>query len=593
MKVLGLTLTRTRTGVELDDGACALVINGACTVAIAEERLNRRKYSGGVRQAMDYCLAAAGLRLADLDRIVASLCTDLPPTAAFVVEALAAQGVEVPPDRVVACPSHHLSHAASSFLCSPFEEAVVLVADNMGNALGNSLADPLWRTPFERTSLYHARQRPGASPDFTLLSRHGAGAGDLGLGAAYHYFTRWLGFDSYHEAGQVMALAAGSTGAFSHVRLFEWRHGQLACRMPQDHLDKAGAVRRFVRAETGIDPGPPPDPRAGFGPIHAEVAGLVQGELERVWVELVDGALAATGARHVCLAGGVALNCIANTRLVTAPVLAGRLDGLFVQPASSDVGQALGNALWGYHTGAPRPLRRVFASDSLGRSYGAGEIAAAVAAVPGLRVRAVADPGGEAARRVAAGDIIGWFQGGAEFGPRALGHRSIIGDPRTLETKRRLDRDIKRRAAFRPYAPALLRSEAAAWIDLSPEQMRVGEAPLRLMLLAPAIRPDLRARVPAVVHLDGSARCQIVEDGAGEGLAPLVAAFHRRTGIPLVLNTSFNGPGEPIVETPADAVRALFDLNLDALFIGHLEVCREAEVPPAAGARHPADCLSS
>ncbi len=176
---------------------------------------------------------------------------------------------------------------------------------------------------------------------------------------------------------------------------------------------------------------------------------------------------------------------------------------------------------------------------------------------------------------------------------RALGHRSIIGDPRTLETKRRLDRDIKRRAAFRPYAPALLRSEAAAWIDLSPDQKRVGEAPLRLMLLAPAIRPDLRARVPAVVHLDGSARCQIVEDGAGEGLAPLVAAFHRRTGIPLVLNTSFNGPGEPIVETPADAVRALFDLNLDALFIGHLEVCGRRKALPAAGARHPADFLSS
>lgn len=571
-----MNLTRSSTGVNLDDGACALVADGKCLVAIAEERLNRRKYSGGVKHAIDYCLAASGLKMEEIDLVVGSICTDLPPTSRSIAAALSADGFQVAEDRVIACPSHHLSHAASAFLCSPFDDAVILVADNMGSALGPALTDPLWLTPFERTSLFHAHRQEAGAPTFTLLSRHGDGSGELSLGAAYHYFTRWLGFDSYHEAGQVMALAACGSGELDEVRIFEWRDGKMICRMAQDHLNKPAAVGRVIGDQLGIEPCDRPVPGSGFSQRHMEVAWLIQSELERAWVRLIDDALAQTGARHVCVAGGVALNCVANTRLVTAPQLAGRLQGLFVQPASSDAGQALGNALWGYHRSAARPRRWAMRSDGLGRTYDDSEIAAALSRGTGFSVRRLDNPGLAAARRVASGSIIGWFQGGSEFGPRALGHRSIIGDPRTMQTKVRLDRDIKRRATFRPYAPALLRSQAAAWLELTDDQLTIADMPLRLMLLAPPIKRSVRDLVPAVVHIDGSARCQLIDDDAQDGLAPLVRAFHDLTGIPMVLNTSFNGPGEPIVETPEDALRGLFELNLDALFIGAFEVSRNA-----------------
>jgi len=566
--VLGLNLTVTSTGIRLDDGACALVRDGACVAAIPEERLNRRKHSGGVHSAVAYCLDAASLSMADVDLVVVTTCCDVTPNRETACQLLDQEACSVPPERVHVAPSHHTAHAASTFLCSPFEEAAILVADNMGNVIGEQRHADCWLNRFERTTIFHGRRGTGGS-SIQLRRRYGDREATLCLGAVYHYFTRWLGFDSYHESGQVMALAGFGTGELSGARLFDWTGGELTCLMPQRHLEKATTVRAFFQEQLGVDIGPARARDEEPTRIHAEVAWVVQRELERVWVALVDHALSITGARNVCLAGGVALNCVANTCLLTSPLLRGRLDGLFVQPASSDVGQALGNALWGAEVVLGGGKRWVMMSDALGKPYTDACIRGCLDAW-GDRIRICEhrDPFHAAAAWIAEGRIIGWFQGGSELGPRALGHRSILGDPRTRETKCRLDASIKRRAVFRPYAPAILATRAAKWVNLSDAELAVGEAPLRMMLVSPLIREHQRARVPAIVHADGSARCQLVSEACTPELFRLITQFETLTGVPLVLNTSFNGPGEPIVESPADALGALFRLRLDALVLG-------------------------
>jgi carbamoyltransferase len=484
-------------------------------------------------------------------------------------------------------PSHHLSHAASAYYPSGFAEAIVIIADNEGNIIGEPLHQNYWHNRLERTSVYLGRGN-----DLQLLRRYGDQPGELSLGAAYNQFTKWLGFASYHDAGKVMALAAYGRGRFSDVEVFSTAGDDVSCRLPRaqapqipprtddhrtgppDEFDLEAArllhgesVRRLLAEQTGIDIGPSRASCREPDEMQQEIAWLIQAELERALAEIVRRAVTRTGIRRVCLAGGVALNCVANTVIANLP----EVDELFVQPAASDVGQALGNALWAYWQEEAEPRRWIMRSCSLGRTYTRTNIEIALA--PWHQRIIVEQPGNvaaSAARLIAEGQIIGWFEGGSEYGLRGLGRRSVLGDPRTRDTKTRLDTVIKRREAFRPYAPSVLEEESAAWFATSGGFEQTASQPMNCMFVAPQVRPERRGQIPAVTFIDGTARLQTVSRAENPRYHDLLRHFQALTGVPLVLNTSFNAGGDPVVETPHDAVHSMFKMGLDALVLGDL-----------------------
>ncbi len=585
--VLGLNLTRTRDGIALDDGAAVLLDDGAAAVAIAQERLTRRKHAGGVADAVGYCLTARGLGLDQIDLVAVSNCCDIPPDPGFAIDMLGSEGLPVRKEQLRVVPSHHLSHAASAFYPSGFTEAIVIVADNEGNIIGEPLHENYWHNRLERTSVYLGRGN-----ELRLLRRYGDQPGKLSLGAAYNHFTKWLGFASYHDAGKVMALAAYGRGRFSDVEVFATAGDDVACRLPQvqvpqirpgavghragppDEFDLEAtrllhgeSVRQLLAEQAGIDIGPS-RPSCGVpDEMQREIAWLIQTELERALTQIVARAVARTGIRRVCLAGGVALNCVANTMIASLP----EVDELFVQPAASDVGQALGNALWAYRQEEAEARRWVMRSCSLGRPYTRTEIETALA--PWHERIIVEEPGNvaaTAARLIADGQIIGWFDSGSEYGLRGLGRRSVLGDPRTRDTKTRLDTVIKRREAFRPYAPSVLEEEASAWFAIDSEFERTARQPMSCMFVAPQVRLERRSQVPAVTFIDGTARLQAVSRTENPRYHDLIGQFQALTGVPLILNTSFNAGGDPVVETPQDAIHSMFKMNLDALVLGDL-----------------------
>jgi carbamoyltransferase len=294
-----------------------------------------------------------------------------------------------------------------------------------------------------------------------------------------------------------------------------------------------------------------------------DVAASAQLVLEEALIHLARHLRAVSGQRRLCLAGGVALNCVANSRVIAE---AG-FDEAFIQPAAGDNGTSLGAALYVHHQLEGRPRRQVMETDALGPAFGDEEIQRE------LRENRIAfevcdDIASATALRLASGDVVGWFQGRMEFGPRALGHRSILADPRRRDVKQVLDDRIKRREPFRPYAPAVLREAHADYFS------GPGDSPF--MIKNFSVRPEQRERIPAVVHVDGSARVQTVDRAHDPLFWSLIHAFERQTGVPLVLNTSFNGQGETIVCSVRDALRCFYSTGLDALAIGNCLVRKAA-----------------
>jgi carbamoyltransferase len=304
-------------------------------------------------------------------------------------------------------------------------------------------------------------------------------------------------------------------------------------------------------------------PESALTELHQDLAFAVQDLLEETALHVARALQRRTGVSDLCLAGGVALNSVMNTRLLRE---AG-FERIFVQPAASDAGNALGAALWVWHQLLGRPREEAMTHAFFGAAWTEAEQAAALAG-KGLEVRAVADPAEEAGRLLADSRIVGWFQGRAEVGPRALGARSILADPRRAETKDVVNARVKRREAFRPFAPSVLDEHGADFFE--------GYHPNAFMLLVQPVRPERRAQIPAVTHVDGSARLQSVTAGDSPLYHRLISRFAARTGIPVVLNTSFNLRGEPIVHRPAEAVADFLRSDMDALLLGSLLVSKPA-----------------
>lgn len=562
MVIVGLNIGTMPSGKPIYDGGACLIAEGRLRMAVAEERISRRKHDGGFRQALPYVLSRAGADWDDIDLVVVSTYGDVPPLT--LRGRLEIAELEALGDRVTVMPSHHLAHAYSAFIPSPFDEALIIVMDNEGNVLPPQNSPEHWRNRMERVSIYLGR-----GSDITLLGRDQDEDDVASLGEVYGNFTSFLGLGNYLDAGKTMGLAPyGDPDAFSKVELFEIADGRIRSRMRNCYGKPNPEFERFfsegygtvVRPRTANEP---------LEQVHADLAYLVQDRLERILIERVRALCRLTGQTNLCMAGGVALNCVANRRILDATPI----KRIWIQPSCGDQGLCYGNALFGQHAlsstrhrGDREEMRHAY----YGGSYSDGECEAAIlkaeASCPSIVYSRPADIALAAAQVLAEGSIVGWMQGASEFGPRALGHRSILADPRLARMKDLLNERVKERESFRPYAPSVLFGEGSRYFDLP--------CPSPFMLLTAEVGPERRTEIPAVTHVDGTARVQTVTPEDNGLYHDVIAAFGQLTGVPVVLNTSFNRAGEPIVETPADALEVFMRSGMDYLAIGGFLVAK-------------------
>jgi carbamoyltransferase len=537
------------------DTAACLLEDGRLVAFAEEERFNRERHTKRFPdQAIGFCLDLAGFDVGEVDVVAFAHRPGLDlarGTAAALrrraPKRLAVQAyVDANLLRKEAAfrarwryrgriehVGHHDAHAASAFYPSPFERAAVLTLDRGGDFLSTTL-------------------QLGAGP---RLARLAEVRNPDSLGEVYSALTWYLGFQPNADEGKTMGLAPYGRDKLAPEL------AELVRRTP-DGLFRVNLAWFAYHREGGwLSPqflerhGPPREPESAITERHEDLAFAVQDLLEETALHVARSLQRRTGCRELCLAGGVALNSVLNSRLLGE---AG-FERIFIQPAASDAGNALGAALWVWHQRLGHPRGEAMRHAYYGPAWTEQEQAAALAG-RGLQVRAVADPAEEAARLLAEGRIVGWFQGRAEVGPRALGARSILADPRRAETKDVVNARVKRREAFRPFAPSVLDEHGPEFFE--------GYHPNPFMLLVQPVRADRRAQIPAVTHVDGTARLQSVTATENPLYHRLINRFAAYTGVPVVLNTSFNLRGEPIVHRPREAVADFLRSDMDALFLG-------------------------
>jgi carbamoyltransferase len=555
------------------DTAACLLVDGRPELLMEQERLNRdvhtKQYPAG---AIDSCLERVGASMADVDAVAVAQrpLVDLARGAGDAVargapKRLAAQtytdlrllarvrllrrrwGYRGPVHLV----GHHDAHAAGAFYPSGFDEAAVLTVDRGGDFLS--------------TTLWSGRDRR-LEPLAAVRNPHS-------LGELYTAVTVHLGFRAGSDEGKVMGLAPyGSTALVDTLRPAVRLTGDGLFRIDLSwfgwHRQGPPIGRPFVERF-----GPARIPESEITQHHMDLARAVQEVLEDSAVHVGRGLRRRAGSPMLCLSGGVALNSVMNNRVFVDA----EFDDVFIQPAASDAGNALGAALWVWHHHMGRPREWTMEHAYLGVSWSEADLRSAFAG-RGVSYRRVGDPAAEAARLVAAGKVVGWFQGRAEVGPRALGARSILADPRRPDMRDIVNHRVKRREWFRPFAPSVLAEHADEWFD--------GYHPNPFMLLVQPVRPEKRDLVPSITHVDGSARLQTVTEATSPLYHRLVSEFHRLTGVPMVLNTSFNLRGEPMVHRPEEALDDYLRSGMDAVILGDcLAEKQPLEVPAAAGER--------
>ncbi len=553
------------TGLSHDGSAC-LLKDGAIAVAIEKERITRRKHDGGNDDdAIRYCLEAEGITLRDVDLVVQNANFSMFERGNdwFRGPRLVARH-----SRIVTI-SHHLAHAYSAIGTCPFEEAAVLVVDGCGNAydevLDGETAPSLGPAPdaalrhlhFEKDSYYHFDGRD-LKPVAKDYSPWGYGVREYpmcpqttqhSIGGLYRAASCYC-LGGIDDSGKLMGLAPyGRPGAFTEP-IFELRDGRLFVNYEW--------MGRFNRPRRSAE-----DFRLNFE-HYADIARWVQDELERALLELVDHRYRLCASKNLAYAGGVALNAVANRRILRES----QFENLYVQPAASDNGIAIGCAYYGWLAVLRREHRPHDGLSAFGRSYHRVEVAKALALrADRIEVAEAADVVEATAALLAEGAIVGWFQGRSEFGPRALGHRSILADPRWPGLKDRINGHIKFREDFRPFAPAVAAEHASAYFE---------EPGNPYMLLVAPVRPEHTESLREVTHLDGSCRLQRVSREQEPRFHALLVAFARHSGLPVLLNTSLNRRGMPIVETPSEALDFFLECALDALVIDGFIVRRRA-----------------
>ena len=449
--------------------------------------------------------------------------------------------------------SHHLAHAHSAFAACPFDEGVVMVVDGVGSYCADvtepgQMTDGVNPLARESESYYRFRgttletlKKVWLNPTRGMLSDEFYYM--PGLGAIYSRVSSYI-FSDWNKCGEVMGLAP--YGRPNAVKSFlAMNNGELGFTDWDREFDKPFMVDRDRSWEA-----------SSSGKHWEDMAWRVQDDAENVLLARARWLRETTGASNLVMAGGVALNCVANGRIARE---AG-FDNVWIQPAAGDDGNAIGCAYYGHLAIQKNPRSFVMKHAFLGRPYSDGEVDAAVNK-PLMRLQASAKRSdnicADAAKLLSEGHVFGWFQGRSEFGPRALGHRSILADPRQAEMKDKLNKRVKHRQAFRPFAPIVLAERAHEIFD--------GDQDSPFMLMAKNVKPEWRDKIPAVVHVDGTARVQMVRREHSERLYRLLKEFDALTGVPVLVNTSFNVKGEPIVETPQDALNCFLTTGIEYL----------------------------
>jgi carbamoyltransferase len=575
------------------DASAVLLRDGEVIAAAEEERFSRKKHDYNFpSRAIQFCLEQGGIRNEDLDyvaffekpfvkfeRLLFSILQTFPRsrrvfqesmmswlTEKLWVKNLLREQLGVPEEKLLFS-EHHLSHAASTFLCSPFEEAAILTVDGVGE----------WST---------ATYGVGKGTDITLLKEirfpHS-------IGLLYSAFTAFLGFEVNEGEYKVMGMApfgepkyldkvyklirVGSDGSFDLDMDYFSFHHSTEHTYNRKFLDLFGPPRDpgayFFTAGSGY-PSYFGDKPANFSELaaenqhYADIAASIQVATEETLLTMANHLYRETGLKRLCMAGGVALNSVANGRILRETPF----EELYIQPSAGDGGGAMGAALWAYHMVLGKPRRFVLEHAYWGEQHSRGTIEAYLKGnnIPFSRV----DDDDKLIDRVvdalAAGKVIGWFQGRFEWGPRALGNRSILADPRRPDMKDIVNTKIKFREPFRPFAPSVLEEKTEAFFVL-PEARR--HYPARFMLYVVDVKEDKQGAIPAITHVDGTGRLQTVSARTNPRYYRLIQRFEEAAGVPLVLNTSFNLKGEPIVNTPQEAFNTFSRSGMDVLVLDH------------------------
>ena len=576
------------------DSAAALVVDGRIVAAAQEERFTRKKHDARFpANAVEFCLSSAGLAPGDIDRVAfydkpflkferlleTYVCLAPQGFKSFrmaiplwlreklflrdlLVKELKALDPDIDWSRRLLFSEHHLSHAASAFFPSPFEDAVVLTMDGVGEWATTSVALGHGNRLEVRKEIHFPHS----------------------LGLLYSAFTYYTGFKVNSGEYMVMGLAPYCVPRYAGLlleRLLDLK-ADGSFRMDMTYFDYCTGLTMTNDRFHALFGGPPRRPDEPLTQRHMDLAASVQAVTEEAVLRLTRALRDEYGMANLCLAGGVALNCVANGRVLRD----GRFENIWIQPAAGDAGGALGAALGAYHL-QQDGARAVVAGDAmqgayLGPEYSQDEIEMRLKRA-GARFVVLGDDDliARAATDLIAGKVMGWFQGRMEFGPRALGNRSIIGDPRSPAMQKTLNLKIKYRESFRPFAPAVRREDVADWFDIdcdSPYMLLVADVAERHRR---AMTPEQnalfgidklnvpRSSIPAVTHVDYSARIQTVHRGTNPRFHDLLTRLKRDDGCPVLVNTSFNVRGEPIVCVPEDAFRCFMGTEMDVLAVGN------------------------
>jgi len=575
------------------DASAVLLRDGAVIAAAEEERFSRKKHDYNFpEQAIRFCLARGGIRSQDLDyvaffekpfvkfeRLLFSILQTFPRsrrvfqesmlswlTEKLWVKHLIQEKLGVSAEKILFS-EHHLSHAASAFLCSPFDEAAILTVDGVGE----------WAT---------ATYGVGKGTEIRVRQEINF---PHSLGLLYSAFTAFLGFEVNEGEYKVMGMAPFGEPKYLdkvYKLLRVDRDGSFQLDMDYftfHHSTDRTYSRKFLELF-----GPPRDPQAPFYTLdsgfptyfgdepanyaelaranqyYADVAASIQVATEETLLKMATHVYRETGLTKLCLAGGVALNSVANGRILRETPF----DELYIQPSAGDGGGAMGAALWAYHTVLGRPRQFVLEHAYWGAEYSRGAIETFLRSqnIPYQRFDDDEKLMRQVVESLEEGHVVGWFQGRFEWGPRALGNRSILADPRRADMKDIVNTKIKFREPFRPFAPSVLEEETAKYFVLS-EPAR--HYPARFMLYVVDVQEEKREVLPAITHVDGTGRLQTVNRSANPRYYQLIQQFGQATGVPVVLNTSFNLKGDPIVNTPEEAFSTFSRCGMDALVLDH------------------------
>jgi carbamoyltransferase len=583
------------------DSAACLLKDGEVIVAAQEERFSRIKHDLSFPvNAIRFCLDYAGIKSNKLDyvvfnekpflkfeRIIKTFLSTYPRSVAVFQEAminwmadklwvksLIEERVGISSKKILFC-QHHISHAASSFFCSPFQEAAIFSVDGVGEwtttSLGRGMA--VWNDKGKNDiQLFEEIKFPHS------------------LGLLYSAFTAFLGFKVNEGEYKVMGMSAfgepkyvdkiyelirvNQDGSFRiNMKYFSYHyHTKRSFNKHFEYLfgKPRNPESRFVTGKTSmydyIDP--PTDEELKTNQYYADIAASIQKVTEDVLVRIANYLYRKTGLKRLCLAGGVTLNCLANSRILNET----SFEDIFIQPAAGDSGAAMGAALYVYHCLLAKPRKFILKHAYWGKEYSGDDIKSFLES-SGIKYKYIED-GKELIDVVVdaliSGKIVGWFQGRFEWGPRALGNRSILADPRDEKMKNIVNIKIKFREPFRPFAPSVLSDKVAELFELN----NWGECyPAKFMLYTlPVKKKEL---IPAVTHIDGSSRIQIVDKQINPRYHRLIERFYQITGVPAVLNTSFNLKGEPIVESPQDAFNTFSKSGMDMLVLGNFILAKK------------------